>query len=154
MAFKLHALTHGIKICAYHADNGIFKANAWVNHCNQHNQAITFAAVNAHHQNGIAERRIRELQNTTRTMLIHAAKRWPGCITANLWPYALKQACEIHNNTPSLQDHLKGHQTKYFLRQVLTSTQSTTRHLAAQSMSLMTNYKIINHITNGKNVPK
>ena len=60
IAFELYSLSLGIKIKAYHADNGIFRANAWVNHCNQNNQAITYAAVNAHHQNGIAESQIRE----------------------------------------------------------------------------------------------
>ena len=104
IAFELYSLSQGVKVKAYHADNGIFRANAWVNHCNQSNQTITYAAVNAHHQNGIAERRIRELQNMTRTMLIHAAKRWPSCITANLWPYALRQATEILNSSPSMQD--------------------------------------------------
>ena len=67
-------------------------------------QSITYAAVNAHHQNGVAERRIRELQNLTRTMLIHAARRWNNCITANLWPYALRQASEIINNSPNMQN--------------------------------------------------
>ena len=65
---------------------------------------MTFAGVNAHHQNGIAERRIRTLQNMARTMLIHSAYRWPACITANLWPYALRMANESLNNCPSMQD--------------------------------------------------
>ena len=65
---------------------------------------MTFAGVNAHHQNGIAERRIREVQDMARTMLIHAAHRWPECITANLWPYAIRMANEAMNSSPSLQD--------------------------------------------------
>ena len=104
MAFELYAREHGVKVQAYHADNGIFKAKAWINHCNLREQAMTFAGVNAHHQNGIAERRIKELQDMARTMLIHAAHRWPECITANLWPYALRMASESINNCPSLQD--------------------------------------------------
>ena len=63
-----------------------------------------FAGVNAHHQNGIAERRIRELQELTRTMLIFANRRWPKMVTANLWPYALRMANTVYNVTPSLQD--------------------------------------------------
>ena len=107
MAFELHAKTHGVKIQAYHADNGIFKAKAWVNHCNLRDQALTFAGVNAHHQNGIAERRIKEVQNMARTMLIHAAHRWAECITANLWPYAILMANDVINNCPSMQDDQK-----------------------------------------------
>ena len=104
IAFELHAREQGVKVSAYHADNGIFRAKAWINHCNLRDQAMTFAGVNAHHQNGIAERRIREVQDMARTMLIHAAHRWPECITANLWPYAIRMANEAMNSSPSLQD--------------------------------------------------
>ena len=61
-AFERYAKDNGVTVKAYHADNGIFKAHAWVNNCTQKQQRLTFAGVNAHHQNGIAERRIRELQ--------------------------------------------------------------------------------------------
>ena len=107
MAFELYARNHGIAIKSYHADNGIFRANAWVQHCMKMNQTLTFAGVNAHHQNGIAERRIRELQELARTMMIHAARRWPKCITANLWPYALRMANDAYNHTPNMGDSEK-----------------------------------------------
>jgi hypothetical protein len=68
---------------------------------NAYDQGLTFAGVNAHHQNGKAERRIRELQDMARTMLIHAKHRWPTAITANLWPYALRMANDVLNSTPS-----------------------------------------------------
>ena len=61
-----------------------------------------FAGVNAHHQNGVAERRIRTLQEMARTMLIHANKRWPDSITTNLWPYAIRMASDAINNTPNM----------------------------------------------------
>ena len=54
-AWELHAKGMGIYVRAYHADNGIFCANAWVNDCNAKDQALTFASVNAHHQKGVAE---------------------------------------------------------------------------------------------------
>ena len=38
----------------------------------------------------MAERRIRELQESGRTMLIHAQRRWPSTVTTNLWPYAVR----------------------------------------------------------------
>jgi hypothetical protein len=88
----------------YHADNGIFRAHKWVNACHSSGQGLTFAGVNAHHQNGIAERRIRELQELARTMLIHANKHWPQCATANLWPYTIWMANNVLNETPSLRD--------------------------------------------------
>jgi hypothetical protein len=42
---------------------------------------------------------IRHLQEQTRAMLIHATSRWPALINVYLWPYALRYAVEIHNNT-------------------------------------------------------
>ena len=103
-AFERFAEGHGITVRNYHADNGIFKAHKWVQGCADKGQGLTFAAVNAHHMNGIAERRIRELQDMARSQLIHAHKRWPKAITANLWPYAIRFASNAINNTASFQD--------------------------------------------------
>jgi hypothetical protein len=55
--------------------------------------------VGAHHQNGVAERRIRDLQDSARAMMIHAYRRWPDAINVNLWPYALRNAGDIRNAT-------------------------------------------------------
>jgi flagellar basal body rod protein FlgC len=74
-AFKAYASTHGISTKAYHVDNGIFKANKWVESCKKASQGLSFASVNSHHENSIAERRIKEIQDTARTMLIHASRR-------------------------------------------------------------------------------
>jgi hypothetical protein len=101
MLFERNAYDQGIKIESYHSDNGIFKSKAWQDHCYTNRQGLTFAGVNAHHQNGKTERRIRELQDMARTMLIHAKHRWPSAITANLWPYAIRMANDVLNSTPS-----------------------------------------------------
>ncbi len=103
-AFEKYAMDKGVKVLNYHADNGVFRANKWVAACRKLEQGLTFAGVNAHHQNGMAERRIRELQELARTMLIHANKRWPKAATANLWPYAVRMANDVLNETPSLRD--------------------------------------------------
>ena len=105
-AFERHAAENGIKIEHYHADNGIFRANAWVQDCLHRDtpQAITYAGVDAHHANGMAESRIKDLQDNGLTMILHAAQRWVGNITTNLWPYALRQANMAYNNTPLLSD--------------------------------------------------
>ena len=105
-AFERYAEHRGVTVRAYHADNGIFKAKKWVEECQLRKQDLTFAGVNAHHQNGIAERRIRELQETTRAMLIHATKRWPKVVTIHLWPYAIRMANHAFNATP-LHAHTK-----------------------------------------------
>lgn len=104
IAFEKYARANGVTVRHYHADNGIFKAKEWVNACEKQGQGLTFAAVGAHHQNGKAERRIRELQETARAMLLHAKRRWPKAITPHLWPYALRTANDSYNISPSLQD--------------------------------------------------
>ena len=106
-AYERFAQSHGVTIRGYHADNGIFRAKGWVKHCNDNRQALTFAAVNAHHQNGLAERRIRQLQDQARTSMIFAMSRWPKCATTALWPYALLMANETCNIAPPLQHPLR-----------------------------------------------
>ena len=63
-------------------------------------QTITFCSVSAHHQNGIAERRIRDITENARTSLLHAAHRWPKAIAANLWPQAIKHVVNVRNSLP------------------------------------------------------
>ena len=63
---------NGIKVRGYHADNRKFKAKDWLNDCKVKQQSLTFTGVNAHHSNDRAERRIRLLQDLSRSMLIYA----------------------------------------------------------------------------------
>lgn len=98
--FELWAKSHGVLVRHYHADNGRFAESKWMNHCLRNAQTYSFCGVNAHHQNGVAERRIRTLQELARTMLIHAARRWPTAIEQHLWPYALRTANHVINSTP------------------------------------------------------
>ena len=60
--FELICRKHGVSIQHYHADNGSFKAHAWKRACYDNDQGLSFSGVNAHHTNGLAERRIRSLQ--------------------------------------------------------------------------------------------
>jgi hypothetical protein len=63
-------------------------------------QSITFAGVNNHSQNGIAECGIRTICDRARTMLLHAMEHWPEVVSLDLWPFALKFAVDVHNATP------------------------------------------------------
>ena len=57
--------------------------------------------MNAHFQSGVAERRIRELQETARACLLHAQHRWKEAVNPHLWPYAVRTACSVYNEAPT-----------------------------------------------------
>ena len=86
-AFKRFAADHGVRIKQYHADNGRFTDNALKQHCSQQHQTMSYWGANAHFQNGIAERAIRDTTDTARTMLLHAKARWPSAVHLCLLPY-------------------------------------------------------------------
>ena len=108
-AFERHAKACGIKIQHYHANNGTFRANAWREHCHEQGQTLSFASVHAHFENGVAERRIRLLQDLARTMMTECLVQWPQSASPTLWSYAIRYAHHNLNNSPSLR--LKGHPT-------------------------------------------
>jgi hypothetical protein len=99
-AFELLAANHGVQIHQYHADNGHFQDLAFKQECEQKGQRITYCGVNAHFQNGRAEKKIRDLQDAARTSLLHAIKKWPTAITIHLWPFAMRYAMDCHNALP------------------------------------------------------
>ena len=99
-AFEHLAAQHGVQILHYHCNNGRFADKAFVDDVRAGHQTITFCGVGAHHQNGVAERRIRDITENTRTSLLHAAHRWPKAIATNLWPQAIKHVVNVRNSLP------------------------------------------------------
>ncbi|KAG7349703.1 reverse transcriptase RNA-dependent DNA polymerase [Nitzschia inconspicua] len=81
-SFEAFARTHAIRIQHYHADNGRLAENLWTDDIQKQGQTMSYCGVSAHWQNGIAEKRIKDLQDLARTQLIHAKIRWPGVIDA------------------------------------------------------------------------
>ncbi len=100
-AFEAHARSMGVQILSYHADNGRFADNAFLHSVREGFQTITFCGVNAHWQNGIAERMIRTLRESARTQLLHCIAHWPSAVTTHLWPYALSYSAVLHNQLPN-----------------------------------------------------
>jgi hypothetical protein len=70
--FEQLAVSHGVKIKAYRADNGIIASLEYVQHVNINQQSISYCGVNAHGQKGIAERSICTICYCARKMLLHA----------------------------------------------------------------------------------
>ena len=62
----------------------MFKARAWVENCHERHQRTTYAVVGANHRNGMAERRIRVLQDLARAHMAHALQQCPDAMAANL----------------------------------------------------------------------
>ena len=103
-SFERHAQDGGVRIKAYRADNGRFADQGFRDAVSGSDQQITYCAVGAHHQNGIVERRIKELTLIGRTLLLHAVRHWPGYITTMMWPFALKEAAYRLNKLSIDQD--------------------------------------------------
>ena len=98
-AFERFASRHNVLVKHYHCDNGIFASKKFRDAVDSSGQTITFCGVNAHHQNGVAERRIQDLADRTRSMLVNARHRNPFA-TDHLWPFALRLASEIDRSLP------------------------------------------------------
>jgi hypothetical protein len=127
-AFELYARERGVRVRNYHADNGRFVDNAWKGGLAQEDQGITYCGVNAHWQNGIAERRIRDLKEQTRTMLLHAQHHWPDAVATSLWPYAMRTASHVFNNAPMLQGNHKDKTPRELFTEVRISAEVRHHH--------------------------
>lgn len=99
-AFERVAAEHGVTIGHYHADNGLFDSKEFKEDIRKCQQTLSFCGVNAHHQNGKAESRVKDVTIGARTALLHAAHRWPKAIHASLWPAAMKNYVNLCNALP------------------------------------------------------
>ena len=98
--FETIAREHNVLVREYHGDNGVFKTDMFKKDCEDRNQKLDFSGVGAHHQNGVAERAIRTVVESARTMMLHAAIYWPDEADLLLWPMALEYAVHLWNHTP------------------------------------------------------
>eukprot|EP00978_Attheya_sp_CCMP212_P015453 scaffold39891_cov70-Attheya_sp.AAC.1 len=145
-AFERHAKQHGISIRHYNADNGRFADNMFRNDVMEKNQTISYCGVNAHWQNGIAEKKIRDLTEQARTILLFAQNRWPVAISTNLWPYALCSANDSINHAPHLMD-------KVIPIEAFTGTQSPMKIRLQHTFGFPT-YALNSKLQGGKSIPK
>ncbi len=100
--FKLHASQYNCSIKCYQTDSGNFSSKEFRAHCSQQKQHVQFCGVNAHHQNGMAERRACSITEHAHTMIIHVMISWPDTTSETLWPVVLQLAVYLHNNTPEI----------------------------------------------------
>ena len=98
--------THGVMIQQYHPDNGRFPDNAFLNDARTQMQRVTYCGINAYHQNGRVEKRIRDLQDHARVLIMHVTNELLDAITPHLWPYAIQLSNEVRNHSSSNQSGL------------------------------------------------
>ena len=98
--FEREAMHCGRGVTHYRGDNGVYKSEAFLKDLESRKQTMKFCGVGAHHQNGIAERAIRTVSESARSMLLHAAIHWPENVTLDLWPLAMDYAVWLWNRMP------------------------------------------------------
>jgi hypothetical protein len=97
-AYERFLSSIGVTAKAYHADNVRFADKGFKDDSIASNQTITFCSVGGHHQNGIAEGKIKDLTLGACTLFLHAKQMLPEYILMILWPFALQCAKDRLNN--------------------------------------------------------
>ena len=143
--FEQFCHERGVRIKHYHADNGIFASRAFREEIHRCGQTISFCGVGAHHQNGVAERRIQDLADSARASLTFAAHRNPS-VTAHLWPYALRHASYVRRLMPR-ENHSKSPEEFFTKSQV----RPTTKFLHVFGCPV---YVLQADLQSGKSIPK
>ena len=93
---------HGAVAQSYLTDNAsCFTNDEYTNELKNFGQIKQFAGVGAHHHNALAERTIQTIMSMARTMMLHAALRWPDVADAQLWPMAVDHAAYLYNRLPN-----------------------------------------------------
>ena len=100
-AFERIVKSHGVNIHYYHADKGLFDTFKFKAKVATSNHTMSFCGVNAHHQNGKAENRVKDVTIGTMTLLLHVSHRWPNAIHSSLWPAAMKNYINLQNSLPT-----------------------------------------------------
>ena len=88
----------------YHTDNGRFSDNTFIKSVNTQGQTISYYGFNTQFQNGISEKRIRDLQYQGRIHILHTKSILISAIELKQWPYALQNANLIKRNLPNKDD--------------------------------------------------
>ena len=70
------------------------------------NRRIQYYVINAHYQNGIAERNIRTVSGMFRALILHAFLQLKNGIDRSFWPMVVEYATYIFNHLPSHNGHV------------------------------------------------
>lgn len=95
--FEIWSTKFGMKIKNIRADNDVYSVKLFRDACTKDQQTLTFCAVGAHWQNGVAKRFVGMITERTCRILLHAIAKWPDTITEDMWTYALRHVVNFHN---------------------------------------------------------
>lgn len=95
--FEAFANKFSVKVANIRADNGMYAAKGFQTICEEKGQQLMFCTVGGHWQNGVVELAIGVVTRTVQTLLLHTIARWPGTVTKEFWPFAVRHACTFHN---------------------------------------------------------
>ena len=100
LKYEKECQAEGVVVSSYSSDNGVYAAKDYMSELLEKGQGIRRSGVGGHHHNGKAENAIRTVTRLARSMMIHAALRWPAQADKDLWPLALQHAAHLYNNLP------------------------------------------------------
>ena len=106
LTYERVMVSYDRNVKSYHEGNLRFDDSSFTVSCIKGGQQIYFCGVGVHHQNGIAEAKVKEVSYAARTLSLHAKRKWPKVITTVLWPYALQVAVDSNNRLSLGEDRL------------------------------------------------
>ena len=130
----------------YYADNGRFVDKEFIDTIANKRQTVSFCDVNAHFQNGKAEKRIRDLHDQARKVLLHSVARWSKSSSTHLWLYAVHYVNDERNNIPTSENAQSP-------LQKFTGTSVQTKVNAFHTFGCPV-YALDRGLASGKNIPK
>lgn len=145
--FEREALSSGVKIHSYHAENGIYHSKEFIVDLEKHGQHISFSGGGAHHHNGVAERTIQTVMTMARTILLHTMTYWPEETSINLWPMAIDYAIYLLNFIPRTDSGLSPQEIFYI-------TKSDHSELKSAHVWGFTIYVLQATLQDKKNIPR
>ena len=104
--FETFAQQYGVRIRSYHADNHPFAGKEFLKDIETNDQTITYSAVGAHFQNGVAERAIQTITSWALGLMMHQLIHWPQAFDDTLWPFAMEHAVNVWNHLPKVKHGL------------------------------------------------
>jgi hypothetical protein len=107
--FETFASRYNVRIRCIRADNCVYSSQPFQILCDKGRQELTFCAVGGHWQNGVTEHHIGAVTQTARTLLLHAISHWPGVLSEEFWPFAIRHACNCHYSSINPTTHWSPH---------------------------------------------